>query len=80
MAGSTNSVSYTHIDVYKRQDDAVGDTGGACDVGDAGSAHADLVDGFEGRVDQLRTADRLHSDLRHQALQTTNSDEGKRAV
>ena len=48
-------------------DDAVGDTGLAGDKGDTGVAHANFIDGFEGRGDKLRTADGLHPDLGHEA-------------
>lgn len=46
-------------------DDTVGDAGLAGDEGDTGVAHADFVDGFEGRGDELRAANGLHADLGH---------------
>lgn len=53
-------------------DDAVGDAGLAGDEGDTGVAHADFVNGFEGRGDELRTADGLHPDLGHEASPEEN--------
>ena len=46
-------------------DDAVGYPGKPRDIGDAGIAHADLIDGFKGCRNQLRAADGLHADLGH---------------
>ncbi|MNY45789.1 hypothetical protein D3C86_1809170 [compost metagenome] len=61
-------------------DDAVGDPRQAGYIGNAGIAHADLIDGFEGGRNQLRAADRLHSDLGHRCLRGLRAVPGWTAV